>query len=156
MPWETTDLFTGWRDGVLETIPQGTKRNWALLLLSVLDPAAEKEPKDVIKAQFWNEALSALPQGEEREKQLAAFLIDLGCSSDGAPYVARGLIRNGLLLQSMGSQIAAVVDRFYKGKSNPTACLGVNGLTNEDWANLSKLNADSRPDRDENGEEKWR
>jgi putative ABC transport system substrate-binding protein len=101
------------------------------------------------------EALSALPQGEEREKQLAAFLIDLGCSSDGAPYVARGLIRN-LLLQSTGSQIAAVVDRFYKGKSNPTACLGVNGFTDKDWADLSKLSPDSRPDRDEKGEEKWR
>jgi hypothetical protein len=144
MLWTTTNsTFAAWRDRVLETIP-ARQRNQALQRRSVLDPAAE-EPKDVIKAQFWNEAFSAPPQGEGREKQLAA----LGCSSDGAPYVARSLIRNVLLLRILPvlppptpSQVAALADRLYKGKSNPTACPGVKGFTDEDWANLSKLSPD--------------
>jgi uncharacterized protein YjbI with pentapeptide repeats len=159
MPWtaesagSAESTFAAWRDAILETIPPGSNRRVAQLRLSVLDPLPEKEPKDVIKAQLWNEALSAPPHGEEREKQLAAFLADLGCLSEGAPYVARGLIQNGRL-RSTGSQVATVADRLYKGKSDPTACPGVKGFTDEDWANLSKLSPDSPMSR--KGEEKWR
>jgi len=158
MPWTTTNsAFAAWRDRVLETIREPTPftnyRGRAWDQLSALDPAPEKEPENVIKAQFWNEAFSAPPQGKEREKQLAAFLATLGCSTDGAPYAARGLINNDDLLRSTGSQVAAFADRLYKGKSDPTVCPGVKGFTDGDWADLSKL---TRPDRDEKGEEKWR
>src|SRR5262249_43593152 len=60
----------------------------------------------------------------------------------------RGLIRNFRQLESRGSQVAAVADRLYEGKSDPTACPGVKGFTDDDWASLSKLSSDSRPDRD--------
>jgi uncharacterized protein YjbI with pentapeptide repeats len=135
MPWKTT--FAAWRDAILETIPPGTYSG-ALRRLSTLDPAAGKEPEDVIEAQFWNDALSAPAQGEEREQQLAAFLADLGCQGDAAPYVARGLIKNGRL-QSIGLQVAAVADRLRKGKSDPLACPGVKGFTDDDWTKLDQL-----------------
>jgi Pentapeptide repeats (8 copies) len=140
MPWtRANSTFAAWRDAVLETIPE-THRHETRVGLSALDPA-QKEPEDVIKAQFWNDAVSAPPQGEEREKQLAAFLADLGCSSDGAPYTTRGLIENGRL-RSTGSHVAAIADRLYKGKSDPTACPGVEDFTGEDWAKLSELSPD--------------
>src|SRR5262249_27558850 len=140
MPWETDSTFAAWRDAVLKTIPETHRLDETLVGLLALDPA--KEPEDVIKAQFWNDAVSAPLQGEEREKQLAAFLAALGCSSDGAPYVARGLIRNVLKLRSTGSHVAVVADRLYKGKSDPLACPGVKGFTDDDWANLSELSPD--------------
>jgi len=52
-----------------------------------LDPALESEPKDLINVEFWNKAPSA---GKERA---VASLADLACSVDGAPHVARGLLR---------------------------------------------------------------
>jgi hypothetical protein len=152
MPWTTANsTFAAWRDAILDSIPgtlriaildsiPETLRNAVLVRLSTLDPAAEA--KDVI--EFWNEASSAPPQGEERENQLTA-LAALGCRSYGAPHVARGLTRNGLL--STNSQGAVVADKFYKGRSDPTACPGVKGFTDEDWARLSKIDPDPLPFR---------
>jgi hypothetical protein len=144
MPWGEDSTFAAWRDAILDSIPE-THRNDARVLLSALDPAAEKEPKDVIKSQFWDEAFSAPPQGEERTKQLVAFLASVGCSSDAAPYIARGLIQNFSfhLLRSTEPQFTAVAGRLYKGKSDPSACPGVKGFTDLDWANLSKLVPDT-------------
>jgi uncharacterized protein YjbI with pentapeptide repeats len=156
VPWTAGSTFTAWRDAVLETIrlpghqetrgvgsgahaePIVRNRYMALSRLSALDPAADKEPKAVVQTQFWNDALSAPPQGEERKKQLAAFLADLACLRDAAPHVARGLIRHGRL-RSLGLQAAAVADRLRKGKSDPSACLGVTGFTGDDWAELDRL-----------------
>jgi Pentapeptide repeats (8 copies) len=144
VPWGTNSTFAAWRDAILDSIPPGTLRNAALVRLSALDPAAEKE-KDVIESQFWNEASSAPPQGEERENQLIAFLAALGCSSDGAPHVARGLIEIGLLYRPMSRQVTAVADKFYEWKSDPTACPGVKDFTDEERAIFANRRAVSRP-----------
>jgi hypothetical protein len=150
VPWTEDSTFNAWRDAILKAIPFGDNRDIALKLLSALDPAAGRE--DVIKAQFWTDALSAPPRGEEREEQLATFLADLACLGrpappigppvDAAPYVARGLIENGRL-RSTGSQVAAVADRLRKGKSDPSACPGVRGFTDNDWAELHQLVVDA-------------
>jgi uncharacterized protein YjbI with pentapeptide repeats len=143
MPWGPNSTFAAWRDAIFETIPPRTYSHPVWHNLSRLDPAADEEPENVIKAQFWNDALSAPPQGEEREKQLAAFLADLGCLRNAAPYVARGLIKNGRL-PSTGLQIAAVADRLRKGKSDPSACPGVTGFTDDDWTKLDQLVTDAQ------------
>ena len=137
VPWPTDSTFAAWRDAILETIPRGLARDEALRRLSALDPSPEEEPGGVIKAEFWKDVSNA-PQGDEREKQLAAFLADLACSREGAPYVARGLIGNGGF-ESMGLQIASVADRLRRGKSDQDTCPGVRGLTDEDWSNLDEL-----------------
>jgi hypothetical protein len=126
-------MFAAWRDAILEKIPRealyqlrpGERRDDVLRRLSALDPAAD-EPTD---AQFWNDALSASPRGEEREQQLAAFLADLGCQRDAAPHVARGLIQNDRLWSTGLQVVATVADRLRKGKSDPFACPGVAGFT---------------------------
>jgi uncharacterized protein YjbI with pentapeptide repeats len=150
VPWTADSTFNAWRDAILKTIPLGGRHpDKALKLLSALDPAADREPKDVIKAQFWNDALSALPQGGERKKQLAAFLADLACLRDAAPHVARTLIGTHRIPRSTGLQFAAFAERLRKGKSDPSACPGVTGLTDYDWAELDRLVADANRATDE-------
>jgi uncharacterized protein YjbI with pentapeptide repeats len=142
-PWERRDVtapstFSVWRDGILKVIH--THRDEVRERLSALDPAPENEPKNSISAEFWKSASSAPPQSKERT---VAFLTDLACSSNGAPYVARGLLRNGRM-EAAGSEIAAVAARLRNGKSDEAACSGVKDFTDEDWASLDKLVADAR------------
>jgi len=143
-PWEQSDAtpstFPVWRDGILKTIPSRGHRDDARERLSGLDPDPEKEPKDSINAEFWERASSAPSQSKERT---VAILTDLACSSKGAPYVARGLLRNGRI-EAMGSQIAAFAAQLRSGKSDPAACLGVKDFTDEDWASLDELIAAAR------------
>ena len=81
------------------------------------------------------------------------FLADLACSGrgrladlwwgDSTPYVARGVLQN---LQSRefkefldAGARKLFTDRLLEGKSDSTACPGVRGFTDTDWADLSKL-----------------
>jgi uncharacterized caspase-like protein len=135
---ETQTTFAAWRDALLEHIPAGAERDEVKVRLSVLDPQEAKEPENVFKVEVWIKALSPSLQDEKREEKLAAFFADLGCSKDAAPYVARGLIQHGRL-RSIGSQIGVVAARLRNGNFNPSACPGVEGLTEEDWAKLDEL-----------------
>jgi len=135
---ETQTTFAAWRDALLEHIPAGAERDEVKVRLSVLDPQEAKEPENVFKVEVWIKTLSPSLLDEKREEKLAAFFADLGCSKDAAPYVARGLIQNGRL-RSIGSQIGAVAARLRNGRFNPSACPGVEGLTEEDWAKLDEL-----------------
>jgi hypothetical protein len=145
-PWEhrdaTPSTFSVWRDGILKAIPTGGGEG-ARERLSALDPVPENEPKNLINAEFWKKASSAPPQSKERNRRTVAFLADLACSSNGAPYVGRGLLRNGRM-EATGSQIAAVAARLRKGKSEQAACSGVKDFTDEDWASLDGLVAAAR------------
>jgi hypothetical protein len=109
--------------------------------LAVLDP--EKEPQEVLDQHYWDEAQSSQLQGEEVRRKRATLLADLACLGDSAPYVARGLIRN---LESAGDRgfldaggLKLFTDRLLKGKSDPTTCPGVRGVTDTDWTDLSEL-----------------
>jgi hypothetical protein len=138
-PWEQQDVtastFSTWRDGILNTILSRGHRGDAKKRLSALDPAPESEPKASINAQLWKEASSRSPQSKERT---AAFFADLACSRNAAPYVARGLLRNGRI-KATGPEIVAVAARLREGKSDQAACPGVKDLTDEDWASLDAL-----------------
>ena len=73
-------------------------------------------------------------------KRLTDYLVQLACSADAAPHVARGLIRNGRIWAT-GAQIAMIIaDRLRKGRTDPAACPGVRGFTDEDYGG-------PRPDR---------
>src|SRR5262249_29485899 len=136
----TPSTFSAWRDGILKAIqyPDAVRER-----LSALDPAPENEPKNSISAEFWKQASSTPPQSKERNARTVAFLTDLACSSDGAPYVGRGLLRNGRM-EATGSQFAAVAARLRKGKSDQAACPGVKHFTDDDWASLDALVAAAR------------
>jgi uncharacterized protein YjbI with pentapeptide repeats len=85
------------------------------------------------------------PTGVEHRRRLATILGDLACGSDGAPYVARGLV--GQLpfysrLAWLGDQLEGVRNRMKAGREKPDACKGVAGFTEDDWRALDALNAD--------------
>jgi uncharacterized protein YjbI with pentapeptide repeats len=162
VPWGNTS-FTHWRDAILEMIPREglgrnrTPRRSASERLSTLDQAASRVSADT---QFWNEALSATPLDEERDKQLATFLADLGCARDAAPYVTRGLLWNARLhlqraeagtsrFQPVVLQIIAIAERLRKGKSDPSNCPAVRGFTEKDWSKLDELVVGVGPPPDE-------
>jgi len=94
-------------------------------------------PDNLITPEFWNNNLSAPPQGEERQRRLAAILAELACSNDSAPYIARGLLHERI--KSVGTQVASVAEKLRKGKFDQSACPGVNGFNDEDWENLDLL-----------------
>jgi uncharacterized protein YjbI with pentapeptide repeats len=86
------------------------------------------------------EASSALdPNGAHHFRRLRSFLGDLACSPDGAPYVARRLIRHLIVL---GYQVAVVRDRMEEGRKTPEKCPGVAGFTEEDWRELEAIKPD--------------
>jgi hypothetical protein len=140
-PWKDDETFTEWRDAIADSVPEGFLRDQVIERLAVLDP--EKEPQDVLDQHYWDEAQSSKLQGEEVPRKRAMFLADLACLGDSAPYVARGLLRNlqrksdPEVLDAGGLKL--FTDRLLKGKSDPTTCPGVRGLTDTDWANVSKL-----------------
>ena len=108
--------------------------------------------EDTRVTNFWNEAAkNSLNNEKEFPKRLAQQLGDLACSADGAPYVARGLLRNGRL-RATGQHLLAIVDRMKKARSDPakpeaidlSACPGVEGFTEQDWLSLRSLDDELR------------
>jgi uncharacterized protein YjbI with pentapeptide repeats len=142
-PWKDNESFGKWRDAIANGFPAGSVGDQVIDHLAVLDPAGKKEPENLLDQSYWDRAHSSQPQGEEVRTERAKFLADLACMGDSAPYVARGLLRN-LTLQ-VGPEfldaggLKLFTDRLLKGKSDPTTCPGVRGLTDTDWADLSKL-----------------
>ena len=152
-PWKDDETFGEWRDAIANSVPAGPLRARVIEQLAVLDPTGKKESKDLLDQRYWERAHSSQPQGEEFWGKRAMFLADLACSGrgrladlwwgDSTPYVARGVLQN---LQSRefkefldAGARKLFTDRLLEGKSDSTACPGVRGFTDTDWADLSKL-----------------
>jgi uncharacterized protein YjbI with pentapeptide repeats len=76
--------------------------------------------------------------GAQYRRRLAERLGDLACDADGAPYVARGLVRSGLFFR-LGDQRKGVRARMKAGRDKPDACMGVAGFTEDDWRRLDAI-----------------
>jgi uncharacterized protein YjbI with pentapeptide repeats len=153
-PWKEEDnkTFGEWRDAISNSVPDDDLRDQVIEHLAVLDPTEKKESED------WDRAHSSQPQGEEVRRKRAMFLADLACVEHPAPYLARGLpapyVARGLL-RNLGPAdepnpslldaggLKLFTDRLLKGKSDPTTCPGVRGLTDTDWEKLSKLSSET-------------
>jgi uncharacterized protein YjbI with pentapeptide repeats len=135
---ETT--FAQWRDAIADGIPAGPRRDMAITFLLMLAPEVVEKPED---DNFWKTVPSSQPKDEERDKKRGAFLANLACSTDSAPYLARSLMLNvGAEFQLQPSSNAGpklFADQLGKGKSDPTACPGVGGFTKMDWARFDEL-----------------
>ena len=62
----------------------------------------------------------------------------LACSASAAPHVARALMSNGRMAAT-GLEIATIADRLRRGKTDPKTCPGVEGFTENDWAQLDQV-----------------
>jgi hypothetical protein len=77
------------------------------------------------------------PDGAQHRRRLATMLGDLSCGADGAPYVARALVR--LRLAALGDQLDGVRDRIKVGRNDPEKCPGVSGFTESEWRQLDAI-----------------
>jgi len=143
-PWKGEETFAEWRDAIANAAPN--HRDGVIEHLAMLDPTGE--PAEVLDQRFWDMAHSSQPKGEEVWIKRATLLADLACLEDSAPYVARRVLRNfkprfteAEFLDASGRKL--FTDRLLKGKSDPTACLGIRDFTDEDWADLSKLSSET-------------
>jgi hypothetical protein len=85
------------------------------------------------------------PDGAQYRRRLATALGDLACSSDGAPYIARGLVGEPQLpsrLAALGDQLEVVRVRMKAGREKSDACIGVAGFTEKDWLALDAIKPD--------------
>jgi uncharacterized protein YjbI with pentapeptide repeats len=104
------------------------------------------------------EASRALdPDGANHRQHLAKLLGDLACGAEGAPYVARRLVRPGIYtkepgvytlrsegyrLASLGDQFGSVRARMEEGRKTPEICPGVAGFIDNDWRALDAIKPD--------------
>jgi uncharacterized protein YjbI with pentapeptide repeats len=82
------------------------------------------------------------PDGLQHRRRLADRLGDLACSAEGAPYVARSLIRWSpahARLSALGDQLEGVRKRMKEGHEEPETCPGVIGFTEADWQALDAI-----------------
>jgi len=125
--------FTEWRDSILEQISDHRgNMEWRL---SVLNPSPDNKPQNVIDREICRSVPS---KGPEWDRKLAESLGNLACSSSSAPYVARGLLTNGRI-ESTRAHAMTIAERMQKGRPDLTACPGVAGFTDQDWAKLGEL-----------------
>jgi hypothetical protein len=144
-PWKDNETFGGWRDAIANSVPDRLLRDDVKVRLKALDPTGDltgkKEPEDLLDQRYWDRAHSSQPQDEEFWGKRARFLADLACLGGSTPYIARGLLqilkrtRNPEFFLDAGGR-KLFTDRLLKGKSDPTACPGVRGFTDTDWANM--------------------
>jgi uncharacterized protein YjbI with pentapeptide repeats len=127
---------------------EGTRQQFARLRLEpnfhtpAEDAADEAEWSDLTK-----QSVTSDPDGARHREQLAAFLGDLACGPDGAPYVARALVTaktttlSGYVdrLGVLGNQLAVVRDRMEEGRKTPEKCPGVAGFTEDNWHKLEAI-----------------
>ncbi len=84
------------------------------------------------------------PDRENHRQRLGGLLGQLACAPDGAPDVARSLMGRGeaggdARLASLGDQLESVRKLMKEGRTNPNACKGVVGFSDEDWRRLDAL-----------------
>ena len=106
-----------------------------------LDPplATAQDAADMAKwSKLTEQSLTSDPDGARHRGWLAAFLGNLACEEDDAPYVAYGLVKNGRLA-ALGDQKEGVRTRLKAGREKPNACKGVAGFTEEDWRALDAI-----------------
>jgi hypothetical protein len=137
--------FVEWRNAIAGRVPAGRWRDMVIKRLAVLDPEVQNEPVDglaPVAPSYWKRER---PEGKENGRKRAAFLGNLACLKDSAPYVARGLVQHhtwfwGDDAESDDAGRKLFADHLRKGKSDPVACPGVIGFTARDWDELNLKN----------------
>jgi uncharacterized protein YjbI with pentapeptide repeats len=124
---------------------EGTRQQFVRLRLEpnfhtpAEDAADEAEWSDLTK-----QSVTSDPDGARHRERLAAFLGDLACGPDVAPYVALRFVgRPDFVgsgrLAALGTQLEGVRKRLKAGREKPEDCKGVAGFTEEDWRRLDAI-----------------
>lgn len=130
--------INAWIEGVSKfATEEATKDRFARLKL---DPGFQTPAEDVADVTMWTELTkeSRASDLDGYSKRLGEALAKLICDDQGAPDVARGLIRYGRLA-ALGDQLSLIRTRIKEGRGDPDTCLGVAGFTEDDWRALDAI-----------------
>jgi Pentapeptide repeats (8 copies) len=130
--------ITAWIEAVSKfATEEATKERFARLKLG---PGFQTPAEDVADVTKWTELTkeSRASDLDGYSKRLGEALAELICDDQGAPDVARGLIRYGRL-GALGDQLNSIRTRIKEGRGDPDTCPGVAGFTEDDWKLLDAL-----------------
>lgn len=119
------DMISLSTDGLREELKQRVRAK-----LTTLFSRKEEEEKEA--TLFWTARAKKSVDEISDETQVAAYLAELGCSDEGAPFVAQGLIRSGLLGKGE-TTLVSVAKKFLEDPK----CVGAAKLSSEDREDLS-------------------
>ncbi len=129
--------YKQWRDDLTVTAKSAETSARIKNAILALNPDLAS-PADSLSAADWKK-LEALSQKEPvAESDALSFFVEMACSPDNAPYVARGLIRNGRV-EAIGLKLA----EFISVLKDSTRCSGAVALNDVDFKLLNTI-ADAR------------
>jgi hypothetical protein len=132
----TAEHFENLKKLITETVPEGENRRQALNQIEErLDPS---KPLDgaAWMAKVWRDKKASSPAPEKREKRIAEIWAKIGCSADGAPYVARALLKRiSGSFEDDSPEPAKLAAAFLDDKN----CPGARGLAAEEKAALKEI-----------------
>ena len=128
--------------------------------LKPIQPTEEDASDEAKWAELAKQSLALDPDGAQHRRRLADRLGDLACAGEGAPYVARGLVRKSVVFNSgrlaaLGKSFGSIRARMEESRKNPGhdsllgrlkkwlvgahTCPGVDGFTEDDWRQLEAI-----------------
>ncbi|KRQ07634.1 hypothetical protein AOQ73_12315 [Bradyrhizobium pachyrhizi] len=127
-------------DRATADLPEDTKVRVAKFL-ERLNPGVRRPGQEDAERVFWTDWTKKSAPQESHERALAARLESIACVAEGAPYVARRLLRAGRfdhLYESKGTneqEKRRIFERLKNASSggDPT-CLGAEGLVDDDFS----------------------
>lgn len=127
------DAFGLWRARLLG---RGIGQNLAIVeRLNLLAPDHKAKRSDSLEPDIWHWGVyGQVPQFDRWLAELTARL----CQSEDAPFVARGLLRNGQL-EIAGKRLGDIATMMRKGLADPASCPGILGFQMQDWLDLEAL-----------------
>ena len=128
----TTAEFVKTRDDLLANISDAEVRASIVGRLARLDPTVPDSQEWVDAKAAWAKAPKDV--SPERQQLVANWLIEFICQAESAPYLARGVIRNGTI-QMAGNKLSLIAERL----RNEKGCAGAKGLTSDDLTFLANL-----------------
>jgi uncharacterized protein YjbI with pentapeptide repeats len=129
------DNFLGSLEEMFEhDVPAGSRREEALKRLQLTLNPAKPPPAEQEMARIWSGLKDASPQPQPYLEQLFELLREIGCASDGAPFVLTGLVRS-IPERLFDSEQAANLAAAFLRKD----CVGARGIAEDVRAQLEKL-----------------
>jgi hypothetical protein len=130
---------------LLSKIPSEELKLRVRIAFERLKPGARTKEQDKSEKTFWSDLAKKAATQDSHDNALAARLEAIACVADGAPYVARGLLRtrrfDRLEENKAKSEIKQkrIFERLRKASDGgDKSCLGATGLTIADFPKLAQ------------------
>jgi hypothetical protein len=147
----TPEAFGDLLNKVLTGLPDDESKKRVREAFERLKPGARTKAQDEADKAFWAEWARKSAPRESHDEALAARLEFIACVAEGAPYVARGLLRAGRFdavpigagmdeaekerIKQVNARNARILDRLHKASDGSDKdCLGAKALDRDEIA----------------------